>query len=69
MIYYNWGYRVIKTPNTPEAEVSTLDKWILEKAGDKMYKYGKQSSSFDPSSQTEDVEDNSMKAVPTDLKT
>jgi hypothetical protein len=52
----NWGYRVIPNANTPEAEVSTLDKWILEKAGDKMYKYGKQSSSFDPSSQTEDVE-------------
>jgi hypothetical protein len=32
-----------------------LDKWILEKAGDKMFKYGKQSSSFDPTSQTEDV--------------
>jgi hypothetical protein len=33
----NWGYRVIPNATTPEAEVSTLDKWILEKAGDKMY--------------------------------
>jgi hypothetical protein len=50
------GLSCNQNANTPEAEVSTLDKWILEKAGDKMYKYGKQSSSFDPSSQTEDVE-------------
>jgi hypothetical protein len=35
----NWGYRVIPNATTPEAEVSTLDKWILEKAGDKMFKY------------------------------
>jgi hypothetical protein len=30
-----------------------LDKWILEKR--EMYKFGKQSSSFDPTSQTEDI--------------
>ncbi|MBU0940346.1 MAG: zinc-dependent metalloprotease [Bacteroidetes bacterium] len=64
----NWGYRVIPNATTPEAEVSTLDKWILEKAGDKMYKFGKQSSSFDPTSQTEDVGDNSMKASTYALK-
>jgi hypothetical protein len=29
---------VIPNATTPEAEVSTLDKWILEKAGDKMFK-------------------------------
>jgi hypothetical protein len=64
----NWGYRVIPNATTPEAEVSTLDKWILEKAGNKMYKYGKQSSSFDPTSQTEDIGDNSMKASTYALK-
>jgi hypothetical protein len=32
------------------------------KAGDPMYKFGKQSSSFDPSSQTEDIGNSSMKA-------
>jgi hypothetical protein len=33
-----------------------------------IYKYGQQSSSFDPTSQTEDIGNNSMRLVPTDLK-
>ncbi|MBE8725863.1 zinc-dependent metalloprotease [Flavobacterium hungaricum] len=58
----NWGYRVIPNAKTPEDERKTLDKWILEKAGNPVYKFGKQSSAFDPSSQTEDIGNNSMKA-------
>ncbi|MEN2415300.1 zinc-dependent metalloprotease [Flavobacterium mesophilum] len=58
----NWGYRVIPNAKSPEAEKATLDKWILDKAGNPIYKFGKQSSTFDPSSQTEDVGNNSMKA-------
>jgi hypothetical protein len=64
----NWGYRVIPNSVSPEAEVPTLEKWILEKASDPMYKYGKQSSSFDPTSQTEDIGNNSMKASSYGLK-
>ncbi|MEM8521735.1 zinc-dependent metalloprotease [Flavobacterium sp. PL12] len=64
----NWGYRVIPNVKSPEAEVPTLDKWILEKAGDLNYKFGKQSSSFDPSSQTEDIGNNSVKASTYGLK-
>jgi hypothetical protein len=64
----NWGYRVIPNSKSPESEKPTLDKWILEKTGNPMYKYGKQSSSFDPSSQTEDIGDNSMKASTYGLK-
>jgi len=64
----NWGYRVIPNAVSPEAEVPTLDKWILEKAGNPVYKFGKQSSSFDPSSQTEDIGNNSMKASTYGLK-
>ena len=64
----NWGYRVIPNATSPEAEVPTLDKWILEKAGDLNYKFGKQSSSFDPTSQTEDIGNNSMKASSYGLK-
>lgn len=64
----NWGYRVIPTAKSPEAEVPTLDKWILDKAGNPIYKFGKQSSAFDPSSQTEDVGNNSMKASSYGLK-
>lgn len=64
----NWGYRVIPNSVSPESEVPTLDKWILEKAGNPIYKFGKQSSSFDPSSQTEDIGNNSMKASSYGLK-
>jgi hypothetical protein len=39
------------------------------KAGDPMYKFGKQSSSFDPTSQTEDIGNSSMKASSYGLKT
>jgi hypothetical protein len=64
----NWGYRVIPNAISPEAEVVTLDKWITDKAGDLNYKFGKQSSSFDPTSQTEDIGNNSMKASSYGLK-
>jgi hypothetical protein len=58
----NWGYRVIPNAKSPQDEKATLDKWILDKAGNPIYKFGKQSSAFDPSSQTEDIGNNSMKA-------
>jgi hypothetical protein len=64
----NWGYRVIPNSVSPESEVPTLDKWIMDKAGDPIYKFGKQSSSFDPTSQTEDIGNNSMKASTYGLK-
>lgn len=64
----NWGYRVIPNSKTPQDETPTLDKWILDKAGNPVYKYGKQSSTFDPSSQTEDIGNNSMKASSYGLK-
>lgn len=64
----NWGYRVIPNSKTPQDETPTLDKWILDKAGNPIYKYGKQSSTFDPSSQTEDIGNNSMKASSYGLK-
>ncbi|OIV42103.1 zinc-dependent metalloprotease [Flavobacterium johnsoniae] len=64
----NWGYRVIPNAKSPEAEVAVLDKWILDKAGNPIYKFGKQSSAFDPTSQTEDIGNNSMKASSYGLK-
>ncbi|MFH6969271.1 zinc-dependent metalloprotease [Flavobacterium sp. FlaQc-28] len=64
----NWGYRVIPNSKSPQDETPTLDKWILDKAGNPVYKYGKQSSTFDPSSQTEDIGNNSMKASSYGLK-
>ncbi len=58
-----WGYKPI-LDKTAEEEKSTLDEWILEKAGDPMYRFGRQQIGgvIDPSSQTEDLGDDSMKA-------
>lgn len=58
----NWGYRVIPTANFAEAEKGTLNKWIEEKNDDPIYRFGRQSSRFDPQSQTEGIGDNPMKA-------
>ncbi len=57
----NWGYRAI--PNTtPESERATLRRWILEKAGDPMYRYLPQNVSYDPRAQTEDMGDDPVTA-------
>ncbi len=58
----NWGYRIIPNTNTPEEEIPTLDQWILEKVGDPKYEFGKQSSNFNPYSQTEDIGNDAVKA-------
>tara|TARA_A100000171_G_scaffold53072_1_gene76159 strand:+ start:4067 stop:6550 length:2484 start_codon:yes stop_codon:yes gene_type:complete len=58
----NWGYRVLPDANFAEAEKATLDKWIEEKGDDPIYRFGRQSSRFDPQSQTESIGDNPMKA-------
>lgn len=58
-----YGYRLIKGVETPDDEKGTLNGWILEKAGDPVYRFGRQRGlPLDPSSQTEDLGDNSMKA-------
>jgi len=53
----NWGYRWIE-----ENEQETLNSWILEKSNDPKYKFGRQSSRFDPQSQTECIGDDPIKA-------
>ncbi|MBR9913818.1 MAG: zinc-dependent metalloprotease [Algicola sp.] len=58
----NWGYRRIPGAYAPEAEVAVLDKWIMEKAGDPKYVFGRQRSRFDPTSQTEDIGNDAIKA-------
>ncbi|MDG5491596.1 zinc-dependent metalloprotease [Psychroserpens sp. SPM9] len=57
-----WGYRQIPGATSAEAEQKTLDKWIMDKAGDPKYVFGKQSSRFDPTSQTEDIGNDAIKA-------
>ncbi|WP_439130589.1 zinc-dependent metalloprotease [Polaribacter sp.] len=58
----NWGYRPILDKTATE-EKPVLNKWILEKAGNPMYRFGRQQRGvIDPSSQTEDLGDDAVKA-------
>ncbi|MEX0944413.1 MAG: zinc-dependent metalloprotease, partial [Balneolaceae bacterium] len=57
----NWGYRVIPDAETSEEEIETLNRWILEKADDPMYRFG-QSTGYDPSAQTEALSDDPVQA-------
>jgi len=57
----NWGYRVIPTSATPEAEKPMLDRWIREKAGDPMYRFAG-GDGIDPRAQTEDIGDDPVRA-------
>jgi hypothetical protein len=56
----NWGYRPI-LDKSPEEEKETLNSWIMEHAGDPMYRFGP-SGSIDPSAQTEDLGDDAILA-------
>ncbi|WP_296385221.1 zinc-dependent metalloprotease [Winogradskyella sp.] len=64
----NYGYRYISEAQSADDERGTLNRWIKEKAGDPKYKFGKQSSRFDPTSQTEDIGNNSILASTYGLK-
>jgi len=58
----NWGYRPILDTKATEEE-QLLNQWILEKADDPMFRFGRQQFPvIDPSSQTEDLGDNAVKA-------
>lgn len=58
-----WGYRPIPEANSAEAEKATLHQWILEKADEPMYYFGRQTSvPVDPTAQTEDLGHDAMKA-------
>ncbi|MEZ4803648.1 MAG: zinc-dependent metalloprotease [Gelidibacter sp.] len=60
----SWGYRPILDAKTADDEKKTLDSWILKHADDPMYRFGRQQSGgvIDPSSQTEDLGDDAVKA-------
>ena len=59
----SWGYRpILNTSAKDEKEI--LNKWITDKKGDPIYRFGHQQvrNTIDPSSQTEDLGDDAMKA-------
>ncbi|KYG81523.1 uncharacterized protein DUF5118 [Roseivirga ehrenbergii] len=57
-----WGYRPILDAKTPEEELPTLRRWIEEKNGDPLYRYGRQGNANDYTAQSEDLGDDAMKA-------
>lgn len=65
--YYaiEYGYKPILEANTTAEEIPVLRKFVSDKAGDPKYRYGKQQvyyGVFDPSSMTEDLSDDPVKA-------
>ncbi|GET45046.1 glutaminyl-tRNA synthetase [Capnocytophaga felis] len=58
-----WGYRPI-LDKSAEEEKEILSQWILKHAGDPLYRFGHQQMGHivDPSSQSEDLGDDTMKA-------
>ena len=58
----NWGYRYLPEADSAQEEKSTLDNWILEKAGDPIYEFGNGYSGADPQSQRESLGDDQIKA-------
>ena len=60
----NWGYRVIPSAKTADAERSTLNDWLVKQSGPLAYRYVPQSyGGVDPRSQTEDLGDDPVKAT------
>lgn len=59
-----WGYQPIPEATTPDAETQTLQQWIQEKAGNKVYRFGRQTfvNHIDPTAQMEDLGDDPVKA-------
>ena len=58
-----FGYRLFPQFNSADAERSKINAIVKEKAGNPLYRYGRQrGNTFDPSAQTEDLGDNSMEA-------
>ena len=55
-----WGYRPIPDAKTAKDEKKILDKWIKDKENSLMHRFG--SAGIDPSSQTEDLGDDAVKA-------
>ena len=60
-----WSYTPLPEAKTSEEEVPVLDRWITEKSGDLIYRYGKQQMymRLDPSSFEEDLGDDPVKAA------
>jgi hypothetical protein len=58
-----WGYKLIPGTKNPDDEKSTLNKWIVDRANNPVYFYGRQTGNpIDPRAQSEDLGNDAMKA-------
>lgn len=57
-----WGYSYLADFDSPDAERQHLNQWVVERAGDPLYYYGRQGPRVDPRSQNEDLGDDAVKA-------
>ncbi|MGM0587809.1 MAG: zinc-dependent metalloprotease [Bacteroidota bacterium] len=58
-----WGYSYFPDAESAEDEEETLNEWTLERAGDPLYFYGRQTGNqIDPRSQREDLSDDAVEA-------
>jgi hypothetical protein len=63
MYAIRWGYRYLPDARTADDERETLNKWIVEKADNPVYFYGRQTfNPIDPRSQSEDLGNDAVKA-------
>lgn len=64
-----YGYRPIANVTKSNDEKAQLNSWIMERANDPVYRYGRQRGNpTDPSAQTEDLGDDSMLASALGIK-
>jgi hypothetical protein len=58
-----WGYKPIPGADSPDEERATLNEWIIERADDPRFYFGRQTSSkIDPRSQNEDLSNDAVMA-------
>ena len=64
-----YGYKLIPEAKGKDAERPILNRWIKERAGNPIYRYGRQRGlPLDPTAQTEDLGDDSMYASELGIK-
>lgn len=57
-----WGYSVLPDVESADEEREILNAWVVERAGDPLYFYGRQGPRVDPRSQNEDLGDDAVAA-------
>ena len=57
-----WGYSPLPQASSPDEERAILNEWVVERAGDPLYFYGRHGPRIDPRSQNEDLGDDAVKA-------